>query len=166
MKAGVQCPHRGEEGTFYLKMEIHVQYLHSPPAAELVWDCTLPMQTTCKCAWKHKPKTGGKKRLTTGRIIIDGGRKQNKKMHNTSQMKHKLSHSQKLTHDAGPSGFHAIKEDRARHTIDWTYYSGWCCGVNSRASSWVRPPEFTDYSALWCKTMAFTIEMFNMMWMF
>lgn len=39
-------------------------------------------------------------------------------MHNTSQMKHKLGYSQKLTHDAGPSGFHAIKEDRARHTID------------------------------------------------
>lgn len=39
-KLASSAPTGGE--TFYLEMEIHVQYLHLPPPAELVWDCALP----------------------------------------------------------------------------------------------------------------------------
>lgn len=119
-KLASSAPTGGE--TFYLKWKFMFNICICLLLLNWFETVLYQMQITCKCVRNHKPKSGGRVIALNDTVIFNGGYmmvKWEKTLQIFPEMKDELGCSQKLTNSAGPSGLHAIKDQRTWNTIEW-----------------------------------------------
>lgn len=126
----------GEE-TFYLKMEIQVQYLHLP-SAELVWDCALPNANNLQMCSKSQTEKLKPAMALNSNNIPKSRRIKTKRKQCIVFVRWNWARTQSSQHWVQDHlGLMQSKTTEPRTQ-----------GVHSRASSRVGPQECTDFNTL------------------